>query len=222
MTESDQWAKLERELRKEGITDSRVLDAMARVPRELFVPTECRAHALRNIPLPIGHGQTISQPLVVAMMTQALELTGTETILEVGTGSGYQCALLAELGRKVVSIERLEALATAARARLAKLGYSNVEVVIGDGTLGYPELAPYDAIIVTASTPTAPQPLLDQLADGGRIVVPVGSHSCQELILHTKRGGKFTTQRLGAVRFVPLIGEAGWQEREADLLFQEW
>lgn len=219
MGSSEQWAKLEQELRREGMTDPRVLQAMSRVPRDLFVPPECRSHAWHNIPLPIGQGQTISQPLVVGLMTQALELQGTESVLEVGTGSGYQCAILAEMSRKVVSIERLESLATSARHRLARLGYGNIQVIVGDGTLGYPEGAPYDAIIVTAATPRAPQPLLDQLADGGRLIVPTGSHSSQELILYTNREGRLAARRLGAVRFVPLIGEAGWKEQEAEFFF---
>jgi len=217
----DQLARLLQELKSEGINDPRVLDAMAKVPRELFVPPEYRSHALRNIPLPIGEGQTISQPYIVALMTQALSLTGSENVLEVGTGSGYQCAILAELSRHVVSIERIESLAASARKRLSQLGYSNVEVLVGDGSLGYPEQAPYDAIMVTAASPRVPQPLLDQLAEGGRLVLPVGSHYSQELVLHIKLPGRVATHRLGAVRFVPLIGQAGWKEREAEAIRDE-
>lgn len=216
MGSTENWSKLEQELRKEGVVDPKVLQAMSAVPRDQFVLPEHRYHAWRNIPLPIGQGQTISQPLVVGLMTQALDLRGTENVLEVGTGSGYQYAILAALSRKVVSIERLDSLASSARARLEQLGYTNTRVVVGDGTLGYPEEAPYDAIIVTAATPKVPQQLLDQLADGGRLIVPVGSHSSQELLLYSKREGKITTRRFGAVRFVPLIGEAGWKEKAAD------
>ncbi len=211
----DKLERLITELQEEGITDPRVLDALKRVPREQFVPIECRPHALRNVPLPIGAGQTISQPFVVALMTQALALTGVESVLEVGTGSGYQCAVLAELSKKVFSIERFESLASSARERLSQLGYQNVEVLVGDGSLGCPEHAPYDAIVVTAAAPRVPKPLLEQLAEGGRLVLPVGSHRSQELLLHTMRSGRPVPRRLGPVRFVPLIGEAAWREHEA-------
>ena len=221
MGKTHDWARLEKELRKEGVSNPEVLNAMSTVPRDLFVPPEHHHHAWQNIPLPIGEGQTISQPLVVGLMTQALGLQGTEKVLEIGTGSGYQCAILAVLSRKVISVERLETLATQARARLVQLGYTNAEVVVGDGTQGYPEEAPFDAVIVTAATPRVPKPLLDQLAEGGRLIAPVGSHTSKELLLYTKQGGGFTTRRLGAVRFVPLIGESGWKEREADILFGE-
>jgi len=216
---TENWERLEQALRREGILDERVLQAMARVPRDLFVPLECHNQAWLNSALPIGQGQTISQPLVVGLMTQALELLGKERVLEIGTGSGYQCAILAELSHTVVSIERIECLATSARDRLTYLGYSNVQVVVGDGTVGHPEKAPYDAIIVTAATPRVPKPLLDQLAETGKLILPVGSHTSQELVLYTKQQRHTTSRRLGTVRFVPLIGKAGWKEREANLLF---
>lgn len=222
MPNTEQMARLLQELRHEGINDPGVLAAVEKVPRELFVPPECRSHALRNIPLPIGCGQTISQPYVVALMTQALSLTGSERVLEVGTGSGYQCAILAELCQMVVSIERFEPLASSARTLLERLGYSNVQVVVGDGSLGYPDLAPYDAIMVTAASPRAPQPLIDQLADEGRLVLPVGSHYSQQLMLYFKRGDKLLSHRLGSVRFVPLVGEAGWKDREAEDFLQDY
>lgn len=222
MPASDKLAKLLWELRHEGIIDPRVLEALERVPRDLFVPHECRDHAWRNIPLPIGEGQTISQPLVVGLMTQALALTGSETVLEVGTGSGYQCAILAELSQRVVSIERFESLAMGARMRLAQLGYSNAEVLVGDGSLGHPDLAPYDAIMVTAASPRVPEPLLDQLAEEGRLILPIGSHHSQELTLYIKRAGELDSRSLGPVRFVPLIGQAGWKEREAEISLNDY
>lgn len=203
------------ELRGQGIWDHRVLEALRRVPREMFVPAELRSHAFRNIPLPIGEGQTISQPFVVALMSQALSLTGDEKVLEVGTGSGYQSAVLAELCREVVSVERIGLLARQARSRLAQLRYSNVRVYEGDGSLGWPDEAPYDGIIATAAGPCAPRALLDQLADVGRLVLPIGPHFSQELYLYQRKGEEILTTRLGSVRFVPLIGDAAWSEQEA-------
>lgn len=206
------------ELRSEGITDERVLDAMARVPRDRFVPPECRNLAWHNIPLPIGHGQTISQPYVVAIMTQYLELRGQERVLEIGTGSGYQCAVLSELSERVVSVERLEALIAQTREVLAGLGYHNVHLITGDGTLGHEAEAPYDAIMVTAGCPRTPRPLVDQLAEGGRLIVPEGSLWAQDLVLHVKRGDVVTARRVGPVRFVPLIGTHSWHEAEVSAL----
>lgn len=214
MSDEDQVDRLLRELRSEGITDPRVLAVIRAVPREIFVPPECRAHAFRNSPLPIGDGQTISQPFVVALMTEALRLTGVEKVLEIGTGSGYQCAVLAELSGRVISIERIEALATAARWRLDALGYTNVDVRVGDGSLGCPEEAPFDAIIVTAAAPRAPEPLLQQLGEGGRLVTPIGSLASQHLMLFRKETGKIASVRLGPVQFVPLVGESAWREEE--------
>ena len=213
-SQGKQLSRLLRELRSEGIADARVLGAIERVPRELFVPPECREHAYQNIPLPIGEGQTISQPYVVAMMTEALALTGEETVLEVGTGSGYQSAILAELARQVLSIELVLTLAEDACRRLRTLGYSNIEVRIGDGSLGWPERAPFQAILVSAGCPRAPQVLLDQLADGGRLVIPVGSLFTQNLYVHKREGSETRATNLGPVRFVPLVGENAWKEHE--------
>ena len=206
--------RLVAELRREGVHDERVLAAIGAVPREQFVPQEHREQAYRNAPLPIGAGQTISQPLVVGLMTQALALQGPERVLEVGTGSGYQAAVLCRLAAHVVSVERFPALAERARAVLARLDCRNVEVHVSNGSLGWPPGAPYDAIIVTAGAPTVPRDLVAQLAEGGRLVIPVGDRAGQELVLVTRHGDQTQTQRLGPVRFVPLVGEQGW---DADL-----
>jgi protein-L-isoaspartate(D-aspartate) O-methyltransferase len=199
------------ELRREGIRDERVLAAIARVPRERFIPEASRGQAWANVALPIGAGQTISQPYIVALMTAALSLAGHERVLEVGTGSGYQAAILAELAAEVVTIERHRRLAAAAAALLGDLGYTSVRVVVGDGTTGWPQLAPYDRIVVTAGAPRVPPPLLDQLTpDGGRLVIPVGEPDDQVLLAVERRGDRIVEQPLGPVRFVPLIGRAGW------------
>ncbi|HUV75679.1 MAG TPA: protein-L-isoaspartate(D-aspartate) O-methyltransferase [Dehalococcoidales bacterium] len=194
------------------IKDKRVLSAMSRIPRERFVPPESQHLAYEDIPLPIGLGQTISQPFIIALMTEALELTGSEKVLEVGTGSGYQSAILAELTRLVVTVERLSALFKSARQVLADLGYSNVEVHLAGETLGWLEGAPYDAIIVTAAAPKVPTGLLAQLAVGGRLVIPVGSRYLQELYKITKRKRKNSVENLGGCRFVSLIGRGAWDE----------
>ncbi len=199
------------ELRRQGIVDERVLAAIRNVPRERFVPASQQSEAWTNNALPIGAGQTISQPYVVAAMTAALVLTGTERVLEVGTGSGYQAAILAELARFVVTIERHALLARGAEALLRELGYRNIEVRIGDGSRGAPELAPFDRIIVTAAAPAAPETLLAQLnQDGGRMVIPLGTLRDQELVAIERRGATVTEERFGPVRFVPLIGEDAW------------
>jgi protein-L-isoaspartate(D-aspartate) O-methyltransferase len=208
-------SKLVRELQQQGITDRRVLDAIAQLPREHFVEEEYRPNAYRNAPLPIGQGQTISQPFVVALMLQELRLSGSERVLEIGTGSGYQAALLALLVREVVSIERFEALASLARQRIEQLGYRNVEIHVANGTLGWPARAPYDGIVVSAAAPHLPTQLLEQLAEGGRLVIPVGSLTAQELVVVTRRGSTFERQERGGVRFVPLIGEEGWGGQES-------
>lgn len=202
-------ARLLTELRRD-IRDERVLAAIASVPRERFVPDELRAFAYENRPLPIGHGQTISQPLIVAMMTEALALQGTEKVLEVGTGSGYQAAVLAELAGEVVSVERIVPLAEQAAAVLADLGYDNVRVHIAGDALGWPQEAPYAGIIVTAGSPQIPEALLEQLAPGGRLVIPVGARDVQELLLVVNTPSGLTTRRLGPCRFVPLVGSEAW------------
>lgn len=194
------------------ISDSRVMDALARVPRERFVLEETRQFAYEDRPLPIGHGQTISQPLMVAMMTQALLLTGVEKVLEVGTGSGYQAALLSLLAARVVTVERIAPLAERAAAVLAGLGYTNVEVHIAGSALGWPEEAPYDGIIVTAAAPEVPLELLAQLAPGGRLVIPVGSRGLQELVRIIKAPEGALRHNLGPCRFVPLVAESAWPE----------
>ncbi|MGD0840952.1 MAG: protein-L-isoaspartate(D-aspartate) O-methyltransferase [Candidatus Acidiferrales bacterium] len=200
-----------RQLRGRQIRSERVLEAMLRVPRHEFVGEEFRARAYDDAPLPIGEGQTISQPYMVASMTEALELAGTERVLEVGTGSGYQAAVLALLAREVYSIESRTGLALEARERLARLGgYENVHVHAGDGTLGLPELAPFDAILVAAGAPEIPAPLVAQLAEGGRIVVPVGGWEEQQLVRGRKVEGKLQAEALYFCRFVPLVGRHGW------------
>ncbi len=208
------WAasrtELVEELRQHGIADLRVLDAIGQVERERFVPPEERAQAYRNAPVPIGEGQTISQPYVVALMLQELRLTGDERVLEIGTGSGYQTALLAELVGQVASVERIDVFANRARALLADLGYVNVTVHLADGTLGWPEQAPYDAIVVSAGAPSVPDSLLAQLADGGRLIVPVGSRTAQELVLIERHGHELVQQHRVRVRFVPLLGHEAW------------
>ena len=196
----------------EEIEDRRVLEAMGRVPRELFIPSVSRHLAYEDIPLPIALGQTISQPFIVALMTEALELGGKEKVLEIGTGSGYQTAILCEMAGWVVSVERHRQLAEAASELLALLGYSNFEVHHVEKGLGWGEGAPYQAIIVTAGAPGIAQELLDQLAEGGRMVIPVGSKHEQQLMKVVKHRGQLQTTNLGGCRFVPLIGESGWSE----------
>jgi protein-L-isoaspartate(D-aspartate) O-methyltransferase len=198
-----------------GIHDPQVLAAMRQVPRHLFVPVNVRDSACRDTPLPIGKGQTISQPYIVALMTELLELTDEESVLEIGTGSGYQAAILSLLAREVYTVERLPGLARNAEEVLCQLGYTNVHVRVGDGTLGWPEHAPYDALIVTAAPPQIPSPLLDQLADRGRLVAPIGPRWTQNLVRVRREGEIFHKEYLTAVAFVPLVGEHGWEERES-------
>jgi len=194
------------------IADSRVVEAMRRVPREVFVPQEHYSAAYDDRPLGIGFGQTISQPFIVALMVQALGLRGDEKVLELGTGSGYEAAIVAELAQKVVTVECIPELAESARQVLDKLGYSNIEVHIAGKTLGWPDRAPYDAIIVSAGAPTVPQVLLEQLNWNGRLVIPVGSRWQQELIRVTKLRKGNNIENLGGCYFVPLIGEDAWEE----------
>jgi len=204
-------AKLIEHLSSE-IRDKRVLAVMARIPRERFVPPQSQHLAYEDSPLPIGLGQTISQPFIIALMTEELELTGSEKVLEVGTGSGYQSAILAELVQSVVTVERLPALAETAKRVLDNLGYTNIAVHIAEETLGWKDEAPYDAIIATAGVPMVPTDLLAQLAIGGRLVVPVGSRYTQELCKITRRKKRNKVQNLGGCRFVPLIGKDAWEE----------
>ena len=196
-----------------GVRDERVLAAMRGVPRHRFVPDYQVGSAYRDSPLPIGQGQTISQPYIVAYMTELLALTGREKVLEVGTGSGYQAAILSRLAASVITVERFPSLACESARLLAELGYDNVRVEVGDGSLGWAEDAPYDAIIVTAASPEVPEPLREQLADGGRLVVPVGPRWTQHLVRVRRAGGRFQTESLIGVAFVPLIGTHGWQDR---------
>jgi len=196
-----------------GVSDARVLAAMRTVPRELFVPAHLAGAAYDDRALPIGCDQTISQPYMVAVMTEALGLTPGSRVLEVGTGSGYQAAVLSHLAGEVISIERRPELATEASARLASLGCANVRVIIGDGTQGHPEGAPYDAVLVTAGAPQVPQPLTDQLSDGGRLVIPVGSPREQGLVIIERRGTELVQRSGEACVFVPLVGRFGWDAR---------
>ena len=197
------------------IRDKRVLAAMSHIPRESFIPLESRHMAYEDRPLPIGLEQTISQPFIIALMTEALELTGAEKVLEIGAGSGYQTAILTELARRVVSVERLSTLAERAKQVLDRLGYSSVEVHLAEGSLGWQREAPYDAIMVTAAAPRVPKILVAQLAIGGRMVIPVGSRYLQELYKVTRDRKKNKVQNLGGCRFVSLIGKEAWEEENS-------
>jgi protein-L-isoaspartate(D-aspartate) O-methyltransferase len=199
-------------LRRAGIRNPRVLEVMGRVPREMFVPEELALEAYADRALPIGSGQTISQPFIVGRMTELLDPEPPDRVLEVGTGSAYQAAVLSQLAREVVSIERHPQLAERGRALLEELGITNVRVVVGDGTLGFVEAAPYDGVLVTAATPRVPEPLIDQCKIGGRIVAPVGDMDLQELIVLVKREDGFDRRSVETVKFVPLIGERGFRE----------
>ncbi|MFQ5535951.1 MAG: protein-L-isoaspartate(D-aspartate) O-methyltransferase [Gemmatimonadota bacterium] len=204
---------VETQIRRRGIDDPRLLEALLRVPRERFVPPSARAYAYTDHALSIGNGQTISQPYMVAAMTDALELEGDERVLEIGTGSGYQAAVLAQLARDVYTVERIPELAEHAADLLEELGIRNVHIRVGDGTLGWPEEAPFQGIIVTAAAPDVPPSLLEQLdAEGGRLVAPVGRRSLQELLRIRRDGGLMERETLMGCRFVPLIGEEGWPE----------
>jgi len=202
---------VETQLVERGIKDPKVLKAMETVKRHLFMDEAIISQAYSDFPLPIGEGQTISQPFMVAYMTEALKLTGEEKVLEIGTGSGYQSAVLSLVCRRVFSIERVHSLAVKARKLLDSLHYSNVIIKIDDGTLGWKDEAPFDAIIVTAASPDVPKACLEQLSEGGRLVIPVGGEFVQELVRITKKNGRFIREDLGGCRFVKLVGKNGWQ-----------
>ena len=202
---------VEEQITSRGIKDPRLIAAMKKVPRHLFVEEALQNQAYTDHPLPIGDKQTISQPYMVALMTEALLLTGKERVLEIGTGSGYQTAILAEMSEKVFSIERIRPLALRARKLLYDLGYFNIEIKIFDGTFGWTEESPFDAIMVTAGSPDIPQPLVDQLATGGRLVIPVGDATYQDLYRVTKTAEGTKKENLGGCRFVKLIGKYGWE-----------
>lgn len=210
MSLAEQQFRLRRALEERGICDERVLDTMQHTRRDLFVPTKLADRAYRDEALPIGFEQTISQPYIVALMTQALELKGDERVLEIGTGSGYQTFILAQLCEEVVSIERIEELADIAERRLAEVGVTNVDLRMNDGTLGCEGEAPFDAILVTAAGPDVPAPLYRQLKDGGRLVIPIGAIESQELTLIEKRTNGPHKTKLCDCRFVKLLGDAGW------------
>jgi protein-L-isoaspartate(D-aspartate) O-methyltransferase len=202
---------VEKQLAQRDIEDLRVLDAMRYIPRHEFVSSELSHLAYRDCPLPIGDNQTISQPYMVALMTQLLQLSGTERVLEIGTGSGYQAAVLADLAREVYSLERNPRLAERSGNTLARLGYDNVEIYVGDGSQGLPDMAPFDAIVVTAAAPALPGPLRAQLAESmGRMVLPLGDHRSQHLELVVRRGSRWEIERILPVRFVPLVGRYGF------------
>jgi protein-L-isoaspartate(D-aspartate) O-methyltransferase len=195
-----------------GIKNPRLLAAMRKIPRHLFVDPGLLPRAYDDSSLPIGEKQTVSQPYMAARMTEALELSGEEKVLELGTGSGYQTALLAELSFNVFSVEKIRALATKARGLLDRLQYHNIAIQVGDGTIGWPEHAPFDAIIVTAGAPDLPRPLVEQLAIGGRLVIPIGDEQSQVLVRVIRQAGRFEEEQLGDCRFVKLWGKFGWQE----------
>jgi protein-L-isoaspartate(D-aspartate) O-methyltransferase len=207
---------IDTQIRKRGISSPRVLEAMAAVPRHEFVPAKFRDCAYADKPLPIGEGQTISQPYMVAAMTEALELTGTERVLEIGTGSGYQAAVLSLLASQVISVESHTSLALAAQERLTNLGYENVHVHNGDGSAGFPDAAPYDAILVTAGAPGIPPVFTSQLREGGRLVIPVGSRDSQELVRGRKESGQLKSRILFDCKFVLLLGRYGWSRQDRD------
>lgn len=209
--ENERRRMVEGQIEARGIGHPLVLAAMRDVPRHLFIPPPYDRSAYEDCPLPIGNGQTISQPYIVALMTELLDPHAGDTVLEIGAGTGYQAAVLARIVRRVTTIERLAPVATLARKNLEGLGILNVEVVEGDGTLGYPPHAPYDGIIITAATPEIPKPVIDQLADSGRLVAPVGGREIQELEKLVRHGDTIERSSFGGVRFVPLIGQHGWR-----------
>lgn len=202
---------VEEQLMPRGIKDQRVLDAFRKVERHKFIPESLKGSSYADFPVPIGEGQTISQPYIVALMTECLSLTGQEKILEIGTGSGYQAAILAELTKEVYSIERFEGLAKKAQDILNKLGYTNINIKVGDGTLGWPEAAPFDRIIITAASPRIPLPLIEQLKEDGKLILPLGESFGQVLTLAEKKKGKLESIEICGCVFVPLVGKYGWK-----------
>jgi len=194
-----------------GVKDARVIAAMRKVPRHLFTDEPARYKAYDDMALPVGEGQTISQPYMVAVMTELLSLGGDEKVLEIGTGSGYQAAVLAELSRELYTIERIQSLSDRAREVIAELGYDNIHMKVGDGTLGWPEAAPFDRILITAAAPVVPEPLVDQLSEGGILVAPVGDRFSQQLVRVIKQRGKLSKDFHTPCVFVPLVGEHGWK-----------
>ncbi len=212
---TEYWQERERmvneQLVQRGITDERVLAAMRKVPRHLFIEASLRDQAYDDSPLPIGHSQTISQPYMVALMAEVLQLKGEEKVLEIGTGSGYEAAVLADLCAQLISVERLEELALRARERLSAFGYRNVLILVGDGTLGCREYEPYDGIVVSAASPSIPRPLVEQLKPGGSLVLPIGEEEIQSLVRLRKTERKLDEDYLGECRFVKLIGTHGWE-----------
>ena len=201
---------VERQIARRGISSPRILEAFSEIPRHLFIPENQHLYAYADGPLPIGKGQTISQPYIVAYMTMHLNLKGDEKVLEIGTGSGYQAAILGKLAGEVHTIERHSSLAKSASKLLEELGFNNIQVHQGDGTIGLPDFAPYGGIMVTAAAPDVPAPLLSQLADDGRLIMPVGGRIGQVLHLYQRRGKEITREDLAPVAFVPLIGDHGW------------
>jgi protein-L-isoaspartate(D-aspartate) O-methyltransferase len=215
-TRNERWAMVRAQLERRGITDSHVLDAMATVPRHLFVPPEAREQAYGDRALPIEEGQTISQPYIVALMAQELRLTKSDRVLEIGAGSGYAAAVLSLLAGEVYAVERWPSLAESAESRLHELGYRNVHIFAGDGTVGLPAYAPFDGIVVSAAAPWVPRPLRDQLGEGGRMIIPVGGRGEQLLLRLSRQEHQIRTERLGEVRFVPLIGEHAWEHMNGE------
>src|SRR5579863_5599989 len=211
---AERRAMIETQIRKRGVSSARVLEAMASVPRHEFVPSEFRNDAYADKPLPIGEGQTISQPYMVAPMTEALDLTGAERVLEIGTGSGYQAAVLSLLASQVITVENHTSLALAAQKRLTSLGYANVHVHNGDGSAGFIDAAPYDAILVTAGAPEIPRVFASQLREGGRVVIPVGDRDNQELVCARMENGELKSRVLFPCKFVLLLGRYGWSRTE--------
>ena len=217
MIDTNEWRHERERMVKEqiiarGVEDKRIIDAMMRVPRHIFVDKIYAHQAYNDYPLAVGHGQTISQPYMVAVMTDLLELKADDTALEIGTGSGYQAAILAQLCKMVYTVERLSALKEKARETLGQLGITNIAYMTGDGSLGWPQFAPYDAILVTAGAPEVPNALLEQLAEKGRLVIPVGSELYQTLNLVTKQRGRIFRKEIFECTFVPLLGKQGWKE----------